>query len=60
MPTTIDSQGAAAPPVRDLGSVALRNGERLVIRLISPPAPEYTERLTAFLDHKPDGVVRQA
>lgn len=38
MSTTIDSQDTAAPPVRDLGSVALRNGERLVIRLISPPA----------------------
>ncbi len=59
MSTTTDSQGAAAPPVRDLGSVILRNGERLVIRLISPPAPEYTERLTAFLDHKPDVVVRK-
>ena len=46
MSTTTDSQGAAAPPVRDLGSVILRNGERLVIR------PEEVQDRVAGVDYE--------
>jgi GNAT superfamily N-acetyltransferase len=49
----------ATRPVLDLGNVALKSGEHMKIRLVSPPAPEYAERLKHFLDHKPDWAVRK-
>ena len=49
----------ATRPVVELGEVALKNGERMKIRLVATPAPEYTDRLIHFLDHKPDWVDRK-
>lgn len=62
--TAGQTSGAGAPPpscgeVLDLGDVALRDGSRLVLRRLAPPAPEYAERLGVLLDHKPPPVIRK-
>ncbi len=57
------SPSTVVPPscgeVLDLGDVALRDGSRLALRRLSPPAPEYAERLGVLLDHKPPPVLRK-
>ena len=54
-----DHDNPTVTPVRDLGEVTLRNGERMAVRIVTPVAPDDIERLTVFLDHKPDTVVRK-
>ncbi|OGV62187.1 MAG: hypothetical protein A3K19_01360 [Lentisphaerae bacterium RIFOXYB12_FULL_65_16] len=54
-----DLVALATRPVLDLGEVDLKSGERMKVRLVSPPAPEYAERLGHFLAHKPDWAVRK-
>lgn len=44
--------------IRELDTVTLRDGAPMTIRLIEPPAGEYAERLTRFLEHKGDGTAR--
>ena len=49
---------AATRPVLDLKNVTLRTGEEMRIKLVTPPAGEYAEKLLHFLEHKPDWVRR--
>lgn len=44
--------------IREVGTVRLRGGISMTIRVIEPPAAEYAERLTRFLEHKSDGTAR--
>ncbi len=44
--------------IRELDTVTLRDGAPMTIRLIEPPAGEYAERLTRFLEHKGNGTAR--
>lgn len=44
--------------IREVRTVTLRDGAPMTIRVIEPPAGQYVERLTRFLEHKGDGTAR--
>jgi len=44
--------------IEELGTVELRSGEQMTIKVVECPAGEYAERLTLFLEHKGDVTFR--
>ncbi len=44
--------------IETLGNVTLKTGERLTVKLMQPPEPEYGQLLCRFLRHKPDSDFR--
>lgn len=44
--------------IKTLDSIILDNGEKMVIRLLIPPEPEYSDELAVFLRHKGDQTAR--
>lgn len=49
---------AATRPVIHVKQVTLKTGERMEIKMVSPPAPEYMEKLLHFFEHKRDIFLR--
>lgn len=49
---------AATRPVLDVKDVALKTGERMKIKMVTPPAGDYAEKLLHFVEHKPDHIIR--
>jgi GNAT superfamily N-acetyltransferase len=56
--TAGELMAAVSKPVLTLREVALKSGERMTIKLVTPPAEEYLEKLLRFLEHKPDAIRR--
>lgn len=44
----------ATKPILDMKEVVLKTGEQLQIKMVTPPAGEYTEKILRFLEHKSD------
>jgi len=44
--------------IEELGTVTLKNGDAMAVKVVTPPAAEYAERLGHFLEHKGDYSLR--
>ena len=56
--TAGELMAAVSKPVLTLRKVALKSGEKMTIKLVTPPAEEYLDKLLRFLEHKPDTIRR--
>ncbi|MEW6357155.1 MAG: GNAT family N-acetyltransferase [Planctomycetota bacterium] len=53
-----DLIAAAVQPVLCLSEVGLKNGEKMVVKMVTPPAGEYADKLLHFFEHKRDVTFR--